>query len=113
MQFLPWIDLIWIPLTLLFVERKQWLPVIGLILVCALCLRLQVEFMQAIGYPNGFFTFLDYPLLSRGQIVYSLFIAGLMALLHFSKGEGLYIVIAALISIFMMGFCVSTGVMIL
>lgn len=80
---------------------------------CALLLRFQVELLQSIGFPKGFFGLIDLAPLLRGQIVYSLFIVLLMVLAWFSKGVDKNVYIAASITMMLSAFCVSTLVMVL
>lgn len=108
-----WIDLLWIPVALFTMERGKRLLTVGFVVSCALLLRLQVELMQQIGYPRGFFGFMGSAVLTRGQISYSVFVMALMILAHYSPGSDKSIHIAASISVMIAAFCVSTLVMVL
>lgn len=109
----PWLDLIWIPVTLLVLQKGQWLKTICFILACVLALRLQVELMEDIGFPNGFLSLMDYPLLERGFVTYGLCIAGFLLMAYYSRNENAYVFIAASISTFMVSFIISSVVLIL
>lgn len=111
--FYPWIDLLWIPVGWLAVERGKRLLTTGFVLSCVLLLRLQVELMQSIGAPYGFFGFMKSSIFERGLTCYGVFIGLFLLLAHFSKGGDKNVHIAASITILIMGFCVSALVMVL
>lgn len=108
-----WIDLIWVFVALVVLHKGQRMKAVMFILSCVLALRLQVELMFEIGYPTGFFPLLEFPLLERGFMAYSVFIATFLALSYFSRERDTYIYMAASITVFITAFCVSTLVMVL
>lgn len=108
-----WIDLFWIPVALVTMERGKRLFTAFFVLACAVLLRLQVELLTEMGYPRGFIGLMDSALLVRGQVVYSVFILIFMLLAFFSKGGDKNVHIAASISIMIVAFCVSSLVMVL
>ncbi len=109
----PWIDLLWIPLSLVIIEKGRKIKTAFFAGACVLMLRLQIELMQSVGFPRGVFGLIDMGLLPRGQITYGLFIFFFLILSHFSPGVDKHVHIAASITIFITAFCVSTLVMIL
>lgn len=111
--FTNWIDFLWIPFALLFLRKEQKIKAVLFILSCMLILRLQVEFMTDAGFPTGFLSLLDVPVLYRGYVVYGVFIGFFLSLAHISKERNSFIYMAAAISVFVMAFVVSTGVMFL
>lgn len=114
MEFIiEYIDLAWLILVPVLVKKRLWLKTILFILACVLILRFQVEFMQAVGFPDGFFTLMDFPLMQRGSITYGIFIAFFLILTHFSQDEDAYIFMAGAISVFFAAFMVSSVVLIL
>jgi hypothetical protein len=110
---LPWIDLLWAPLALLVVPKGVKIKTAVFTLFCALALRLQVEFMQQIGFGKGFLGLMESAILTRGQITYGGFIFLFLILAHFSPGVDKHVHIAACITILIVAFCVSTFVMVL
>lgn len=112
-NFLPWIDLLWAPLALLAVPKGVKIKTALFTLLCAFALRLQVEFLQSIGFGKGFLGLMDAAILTRGQITYGVFIFLLLVLAYFSPGVDKHVHIAACITILIVAFCVSTFVMVL
>ena len=110
---LNWGDLLWVPLALLVVRKKQRLNAILFVLVCVLTLRLQVELMSSIGFSQGFLKFMDLPALWRGYMVYGVFIGLFLLLSRWSRERDPYVNIAAAITVFIAAFCISTFLMIL
>lgn len=110
---LNWLDLAWVPVALIALHKGQRIKSVLFILSCMLTLRLQVDLMRDINYPNGVFNLLDIPLLHRGFLVYGVFIAIFLILSHISREKDPYIFIAASISVFTAAFCVSTLVLVL
>lgn len=112
-NILNWLDLAWIAVALVAMYRGQRLKAVIFVLSCVLALRLQIELMQAIGFPNGWLGFLDYPLLYRGYIAYGVFTALFLSLMNLSRERDHFIFMAAAITVFTIAFCVSTFVMVL
>lgn len=106
-------DVLWIPLGVVAVERGKRLLTIGFIVSCIFMLRLQVELMRSIGSPYGFFGFMKNGVFERGLIAYAFFIGLFLLLAYFSKGGDKNVHIAASITILIIGFCVSSLVMVL
>lgn len=103
-----WIDLAWIPIALVALHKGQRFKGVMFILTCVFALRMQVEFMQEIGYPTGILPLLDFPMLERGYISYGAFIATFLILSHFSREKDPYVYIAAAITVFIAAFVVSS-----
>lgn len=110
---LNWMDLAWIPWALLMVRKKQRIIAVLFVLACVLTLRLQVDLMIEIGFGDGFFKFIDLPLLLRGFMAYGVFIFIFLGLSRWSRELDPYINMAAAITIFIAAFCVSTFIMVL
>lgn len=108
-----WIDLMWIPVALLTMEKGKRLFTVGFICACVLLLRLQVELMGDIGYANGIFGLMESDAYARGLVTYALFITLFMILAHYSPGVDKSIHIAASITMMIGAFCVSALVMVL
>jgi uncharacterized BrkB/YihY/UPF0761 family membrane protein len=111
--FLNWVDLLWIPVVLLFMYKDQKFKSIIFVLMCILVLRLQVELMSHIGYENGVLPFFTWPALYRGFLVYGLFIGLFLFMARISKEKNPYIFMAAGISMFIFAFITSIAVMFL
>ena len=110
---LAWIDLIWIPGSLIAAEPGKRLFAAGFAGACCLLLRLQAELLRGIGYANGFLGFMQSDVLIRGQVIYSFFILAFLILAHFSQGVYKSVYLAASISIMIAAFCVSSFIMVL
>jgi hypothetical protein len=108
-----WIDLFWIPVALLTMEKGKRLFTVGFILSCVLLLRLQVELMQHIGFPRGIFGVMESSIYARGLITYGAFITLFMLMAYYSKGVDKSIHIAASITMMIAALCVSALVMVL
>lgn len=107
------IDLLWIPVALITMERGKRLKTCAFILSCWFLLRLQVELMGELGLPKGFFGLIDASIFQRGLITYSVFILLFLILAFFSKGSDKHVHLAASITMMIAAFCVSSLVMVL
>ena len=112
-NIMDWVDLVWVPLALLAVHKGQRFKAVMFVLSCVLSLRLQLEFMDEIGYPNGLTPFMTYPLQERGFIAYGAFIALFLILSHYSREKDGYVYMAAAITVFIVAFCVSSFILVL
>jgi hypothetical protein len=110
---LHWLDLLWLPLIFPLVAKRHRVKAAAFILACILTLRLQVELMDEIGYTHGFLPFLHSHVLTRGYIVYGLFIGFFLVTSYFSKGTNNWVYLAGAIGMYILGFAVSTGIMLL
>ncbi len=112
-QIIDWIDLLWVPVALVVVERGKRLSTCGFVLSCSLLLRLEVELLQQLGFPRGFFGFMRSDIFLRGLVTYGAFIAFFLLLAHYSKGSDKNVHMAASITILIAAFCVSLFIMVL
>lgn len=108
-----WIDLFWVPVALVITERGKKLLTCFFVLSTVLLLRLQVELLQQLGYPRGFFGFMSSDIFARGLIAYGAFVAFFLLIAHYSKGSDKNVHIAASITILIAAFCVSLFIMVL
>ena len=108
-----WIDLIWVPVAAIAVHTGQRVKAVAFVLACVFVMRLQIQLMEDIGFPGGFFDVMVTPLYIRGLITYSLFILGYLLLSYYSPETDRFVYMAASITIFVAAFCVSTAVMVL
>jgi hypothetical protein len=110
---LQWIDLIWLPVMMLVVHKKQRLMAGGLFLACALMMRMQVELINSTGFSAGFLPLLESGAKERGLVVYSVFYMLYIILAIFSSGTKPIVFMAASITIFFAAMVVSMIVMVL
>ena len=110
---LQYIDLIWLPVMMLVVHKKQRLMVAGLFLSCALMMRLQVELMASTGFSTGFLPLMESSSEPRGFAVYNVFYMLYIILAIFSAGTERVVFMAASITIFFAAMVVSMLVMVL
>lgn len=108
-----WIDLLWVPLALLTMEKGKRLLTCLFVLSCVLMLRLQMELLHSMGFPNGIFRLVETSIYVRGLIIYGFFIGLFLILAYLSKGGDKNVHIAASITILIASFCVSSVVMVL
>ncbi|MBN8520354.1 MAG: hypothetical protein J0L77_00460 [Alphaproteobacteria bacterium] len=111
--FLPYVDLLWVPVAALVAQGTNRIRAVFFVLACAVMLRLQIQMMNELGFPYGIFKIGDMPLYTRGVLVYSFFIMIFMILTYFSPRVDGYIYMGASISIFITAFCIASGVMVL
>ena len=109
----PYIDLLWVPVALLCGHGIQKIKATVFVLACAGMMRLQIQMMNDLGFPNGFFNVWDAPLYTRGLLTYSVFILIFLLLTHYSPRTNGFVYMAASISVFIAAFCVSTGLMVI
>lgn len=109
----PYIDLIWLPAGLLVIHKKQRLWAAGFFIGSMIMMRLLVDLIESIGYPQGILPVLDAPLFTRGLVVYSAFYAFYILLAAISPKSIAPVFIAASISIFFMASITAVIVMIL
>lgn len=108
-----WLDLIWIPIALVVLPRKQWVEALVLIACSAVMLRLQIDMVEQYGKPGGITGWLPFDLYHKGLIAYSLvivvyIIASLMLYRH-----GWLIHLSLAIGVFFNAFIISTIVMVI
>lgn len=108
-----YIDLLWVPVAALCAHGAQKIKAVFFVLICAGMLRLQVQFMNEMGFPEGIFKLWALPLFTRGLLTYSVFILFFMVLTYYSPRVNGFVYLAASISVFFAAFCVSTGLMLI
>lgn len=108
-----WLDLLWVPLALLTMERGKRLLTVLFVLSCVLMLRLQMELLHSMGFPAGIFGLIETSLYVRGLVIYAFFIGLFMILAYFSKGGDKNVHIAASITMLIASFCLSSLIMVL
>ena len=110
-QLYQWIDLLWLPVALVTVHKGQRLLTAIFMLVCIFSLRVQVELMQTLGKPGGFTGLLQAGAYERGLVVYGIVFALFLILAYFSPHTKGVIFLAALLTIYILSFCLSMLVM--
>lgn len=111
--FYQWIDALWIPVLLLSTHGMNRLLAAGFVCAGMLMMRLQVELMESIGYPNGILQLLKIPLFERGLIIYSVFYLLYAIMAHYSPGATKVIVLASSITMLFSALLVSSIAMVL
>jgi hypothetical protein len=108
-----WIDVIWLPIAFFLVHKKHRWWSIGFVVSCMVFMRLQVELMEFIGYPNGILKLISADVNARMLMVYSIFYMLFLIMAHYSpKTEGV-VFMGACLGIFFMLFVVSSLIMVL
>lgn len=110
---LSWVDLLWLPVAVLAVGKKNRGKSILFALSCILMLRLQAQLMHEIGFDAGILTFVQWPALYKGMAIYGFFMSVFYGLSAVSKNTDPYVFMGASISIFFLSFCISSVVMVL
>ena len=88
-DYYSWLDALWLPVLFFLLHEKQKLWGVGLAVTNMIMMRMLIELMGWIGYPDGFFGLLDYSLLTRGLALYSLvYLVYLTIALYSPKSEG-------------------------
>lgn len=113
LSFLPWLDLLWIPVALLVIKRVQWIFALGFLAACMFMMRLEVELMGALHYPRGMAGWLSFPVFSRGLVVYSVFYVIFLVLALFSPYARGAVMMAAAITLFFAAAFTSMIIMVL
>lgn len=111
--FYQWIDLLWVPVGLLAVHKGQRLMTATFVLAIVFMLRIQLELMASVGHPDGFLHLIDMGLFERGLVVYGFIIAIFLILAYFSPDTKGAVFMAACLSLYFIGFFVSTLAMLL
>ncbi len=108
-----WIDLLWVPVALLATHRGHRLMAAAFVLACVFSLRLQIELMQSIGFPNGIMGLLHADAYPRGLVAYGLLIGFFLLLAHLSRGTFYAVFIGAAVTVYFIAFALSMFVMVL
>lgn len=107
------IDLVWVLVALIVLHEGQRVKTAILFGACYIFLRLQIETLQALGYPNGLFDIMSMDLYMRGLICYSITnILFLIASIWSPNTKGV-IFLASAISAFTIAATISTIILIL
>lgn len=97
----------------MIVHRGQRIKAMLFAMLCILTLRLQVQTMDACGFPKGLTGLLSWELLPRGFTVYGIFNLIYLGLSYVSPTTRGPIYLAASLSIFFMAFVASTIVLLI
>lgn len=110
-QLYQWIDLLWLPVALVVVHKGQRLLTAIFLLVCIFSMRAQVELMESFGKPGGFTGLLSAGAFERGLVVYGIVFTLFLILAYFSPRTKGVVFLAALLTIYILSFCLSMLVM--
>ena len=108
-----WLDLIWIPIALIVLPRKQWIEALVLIICSAIMLRLQIDMVKQYGKPGGMTGWLSFELYHKGLVTYSVIIAIYIIASLMLYRHGWLIHLSLAIGVFFNAFILSTIVMVL
>lgn len=106
-----WPDALWLLVILIALHKRQRIIGVCFVLAGMAMMRLQVELMEAIGYPQGILSLMDSHVFDRGLITYSGFYLFYVLISYFSPGSFRSVFLAASISIFLMALFTSTAIM--
>lgn len=106
-----WIDLLWLPVGMAVVHKGQRLLTAIFMLVCIFSMRAQVELMESFGKPGGFTGLLSAGVFERGLVVYGIVFTLFLILAYFSPRTKGVIFLAALLTIYILSFCLSMLIM--
>ena len=112
-MLLDYIDLIWLPIGLIVVHKQQRLVAAGYFISCFIMMRMQIEMVVSLGFPNGFLPVFSWPVHKSAIVTYTFFYIAYMLLAYWSKESDKHIFLAASISMFFTALLVSTIVMVL
>lgn len=110
---LQWIDVSWLILAYLVARKDQRAWVIGFFASSMLMMRMMVELMVSIGYPDGLLGLLATPVHTRALILYSLSYVVYMAFVYFSPNAKGTLLMATSIAIFFASFFATAFIMVL
>lgn len=98
---------------MLAVHKGQRIKAALFALGCYVALRLQLELMQATGYPDGVFHYLDSDPYERGVVGYGILVALYLLLCYISPNTKGVVFLAASLSIYFTAVMIMTGILIL
>jgi hypothetical protein len=102
-----WIDLIWIPVSLLVVIPRHRKIALAFMILCAITMRLQIDLIHSTGFNTGFTKIFTSDVKLRATIIYGVFCALFLLLLHFSPRSYWSTLLSASIGVYIMAFTVS------
>lgn len=79
------IDLIWLPITWWVATKRQRSIALFFIILCILTLHLQTSLVYSTGQNDGFTPLWQSDVRLRGLVIYGIFCALYLAILHFTK----------------------------
>lgn len=108
-----WIDLIWLPITWLAVIPRHRKIALAFMVLCAITMRLQIDLIHSTGFNTGFTRIFTGDVKLRATIIYGIFSALYLLLLHFSPRSLWSTRMAASIGIYVLAFTVSMLIMLI
>ena len=106
-----WIDLIWFPVAWYVALPRQRKWVLLYVFFCAITMRLQIELVHSTGFKNGFTNLLDSDVKLRATLIYGLFTAAFLVLVHYSPYSRWMVLLSAGITVYFFAFITSMLVM--
>lgn len=109
---IEWIDILWLPLTLLVVYKDQRIMACAFIVTCLMSLRIQQELLDSFGFgEQGLTGWIETAPYIRGLITYSVMIMLYLVLSYFSPRTHGSIYLATSITIYIFAFVASMLIM--
>jgi hypothetical protein len=108
-----WIDLLWVPVALFMTHKGHRVMGMAFVLSCVFTLRLQVELMDSIGFPDGILGLIHADAFKRGLIVWGILIGLFLLLARLSPNAFYAVFMAAALTIYFLAFTASTVLMVL
>lgn len=109
---LQWIDLAWLVMAFAVARKDQRGWVLAFFIASMVMMRMLVELMTYIGYPNGITGLIDTPVHTRALVIFSFFYIAYIAFFHFSPNAKGMLLMAGSIAFFFMSFFTTAVVMI-
>jgi hypothetical protein len=110
---IQWIDLVWLPLAWLVVNKEQRWWALGTLFCCMLVMRLEIELMESIGHSHGILGFIKGHVRNRALVLYSLFYGAYLLFAWYSPFSKGYLFMAASLGLFFMALFSSMLLMLL
>lgn len=109
---LQWIDIAWLVLALVAARKDQRLWVAAFFAASMVMMRMLVELMAYIGYPNGITGLIDMPVHTRAMLTYGLFYIVYIAFFYYSPNAKGTLLMAGSIAFFFAAFFTTAVIMI-
>lgn len=108
---IDWIDLIWLPIAFFVATKRQRKWAIMFVVLCAVTMRLQIDLIHSTGFSKGFTQLLSGDVKLRATVIYSIFCAIYLLMLHYSPRSPWAVLLSASIVVYIAAFTVSMLVM--
>lgn len=106
-----WIDLIWLPIACAVATPRQRPWAIAFMILCAISMRLQIDLIHSTGFKSGFTQFFTGDVKLRATLIYGIFCALYLLMLHYSPRSPWPVLLSASIVVYVAAFCISLAFM--